>query len=210
LSIILIVEETSLDSAASSDSAVAAGTVSHDDGVELKPSEETDTANTTPKSGDRVSSPRKVMRIANMLKQLLEEVQSTSLDQPAREMLAEVYSASVKELVTHLSPDLQDELRSLKLPLEEDVDGTALTSRISNADGVLRIALAQLVGWLEGLMAGIQSALGTQNPAGIPGILAAVLPGNAAQAMASSMTKPKALSNSDNPDNPDTQPGQYL
>jgi len=105
-------------------------------------------------SGERISSPRKVMRIGAMLKQLLDEIRSTPLDQTSREKLAEVHDASVKELCACLSPDLQDELKDLTLPFSnEGAEGAELT------DVELRIAQAQLVGWLEGLLHGIQTAL---------------------------------------------------
>jgi len=105
-------------------------------------------------AGERISSPRKVMRIGAMLKQLLEEIRTTPLDETSREKLAEVHDASIKELCACLSPDLQDELKDLTLPFSnEEVDGSDLT------DVELRIAQAQLVGWLEGLLHGIQTAL---------------------------------------------------
>lgn len=105
-------------------------------------------------AGERISSPRKVMRIQTMLKQLLDEIRSTPLDQTSREKLAEVHDAAVKELCECLSPDLQDELKDLTLPFAHvDADGAEPT------DVELRIAQAQLVGWLEGLMHGIQTAL---------------------------------------------------
>lgn len=105
-------------------------------------------------TGERISSPRKVMRIGAMLKQLLDEIRSTPLDQTSREKLAEVHDASVKELCACLSPDLQDELKDLTLPFSNEAsEGGELT------DVELRIAQAQLVGWLEGLLHGIQTAL---------------------------------------------------
>jgi hypothetical protein len=100
-----------------------------------------------------VTEPAKVMRIGSMVKQLLEEVRQAPLDQGARERLAEIYERSVTELAEALSPDLQEELRSLALPFEDDEVPT---------DGELRIAQAQLVGWLEGLFHGIQATLFAQ------------------------------------------------
>ena len=100
-----------------------------------------------------VTEPAKVMRIGSMVKQLLEEVRAAPLDDASRERLAEVYERSVTELSEALSPDLQDELRMLALPFEDD----AVPS-----DAELRIAQAQLVGWLEGLFHGIQATLFAQ------------------------------------------------
>jgi len=103
--------------------------------------------------GDSVTEPAKVMRIGSMVKQLLEEVRSTDLDEASRERLAEVYERSVVELSDALSPDLQEELRTLSLPFDHD-------EVPSGAE--LRVAKAQLVGWLEGLFHGIQASLMAQ------------------------------------------------
>ena len=100
-----------------------------------------------------VTEPAKVMRIGSMVKQLLEEVRQAPLDSRSRERLAEVYERSVTELAEALSPDLQDELRSLALPFDEGE---------VPSDGELRVAQAQLVGWLEGLFHGIQATLFAQ------------------------------------------------
>ena len=103
-----------------------------------------------------ITEPAKVMRIGSMVKQLLEEVRQTPLDEPSRERLAEIYERSVVELTHALSPDLQEELRMLALPFDEDEVPT---------DAELRIAKAQLVGWLEGLFHGIQASLVAQQMA---------------------------------------------
>jgi hypothetical protein len=100
-----------------------------------------------------VTEPAKVMRIGSMVKQLLDEVRQAPLDEASRERLAEVYERSVTELAEALSPDLQEELRSLALPFGDD----AVPS-----EAELRIAQAQLVGWLEGLFHGIQATLFAQ------------------------------------------------
>jgi hypothetical protein len=100
-----------------------------------------------------VTEPAKVMRIGSMVKQLLEEVRQAPLDEASRERLAEIYERSVVELSDALSPDLQEELRTLALPFGDDQVPT---------DGELRIAQAQLVGWLEGLFHGIQATLFAQ------------------------------------------------
>jgi hypothetical protein len=104
-------------------------------------------------SEESVTSPAKVMRIGSMVKQLLEEVRTTALDEASRERLAEIYERSVTELSEALSPDLRDELRSLALPFD---DGEI------PSEAELRIAKAQLVGWLEGLFHGIQATLMAQ------------------------------------------------
>jgi hypothetical protein len=119
------------------------------DAPEHHPSEPTE--DETPQGA--VTEPAKVMRIGSMVKQLLEEVRSAPLDEASRERLAEVYERSVTELAEALSPDLQDELRMLALPFDDDV---------VPSDAELRIAQAQLVGWLEGLFHGIQATLFAQ------------------------------------------------
>lgn len=100
-----------------------------------------------------ITEPGKVMRIGSMVKQLLEEVRAADLDEASRERLAEVYERSIVELSEALSPDLQEELRTLSLPFEED--GVP-------SEAELRVAKAQLVGWLEGLFHGIQASLMAQ------------------------------------------------
>jgi hypothetical protein len=101
-----------------------------------------------------VSSPAKVMRIGTMVKQLLEEVRDTELDEKGRQRLAEIHRRSIDELEDGLSKELIDELERLNLPFDSD-DGPPTTSE-------LRIAQAQLVGWLEGLFHGIQTAIAAQ------------------------------------------------
>jgi hypothetical protein len=103
--------------------------------------------------GETVEQPAKVMRIGSMIKQLLEEVRHAPLDEASRSRLREVYETSVQELSGGLSPDLRDELSRLTLPF--NADGIP-------SEGELRIAQAQLVGWLEGLFHGIQATLFAQ------------------------------------------------
>ncbi|ALO65204.1 hypothetical protein AS189_00255 [Arthrobacter alpinus] len=100
-----------------------------------------------------VDQPAKVMRIGTMIKQLLDEVKSAPLDDAARTRLAEIHQASIAELEDGLAPELVAELHRLSLPFSE-------TKAPSDAE--LRIAQAQLVGWLEGLFHGIQTALAAQ------------------------------------------------
>jgi hypothetical protein len=102
---------------------------------------------------ETITEPAKVMRIGSMVKQLLDEAHATTLDEPSRERLAEIYERSIIELSEALSPDLQEELRMLALPFHE---GTV------PSEAELRVAKAQLVGWLEGLFHGIQATLFAQ------------------------------------------------
>ena len=102
-----------------------------------------------------VHSPAKVLRIGSMIKQLLEEVRRAPLDEAGRGRLREIYETSVSELADGLSDDLRDELARLSLPFSE---GTP-------SEAELRIAQAQLVGWLEGLFHGIQATLFAQQMA---------------------------------------------
>lgn len=115
----------------------------------------------TPPDGDKpeivesVDRPAKVMRVGSMIKQLLEEVRTANLDEPSRARLREIYELSVRELAGALSPDLRDELERLTLPFDEGVP----------SESELRVAKAQLVGWLEGLFHGIQATLFAQHVA---------------------------------------------
>jgi len=102
---------------------------------------------------ESIESPAKVMRVGSMVKQLLDEVRAAPLDERSRERMAEIYRTSVETLAEALSPDLQAELRSLAPPFEP---GTVPT------EAELRVAQAQLVGWLEGLFHGIQATLFAQ------------------------------------------------
>ncbi|WP_079090827.1 proteasome activator protein Bpa [Mycobacterium tuberculosis] len=105
---------------------------------------------------DLVEQPAKVMRIGTMIKQLLEEVRAAPLDEASRNRLRDIHATSIRELEDGLAPELREELARLTLPFNED----AVPS-----DAELRIAQAQLVGWLEGLFHGIQTALFAQQMA---------------------------------------------
>lgn len=105
---------------------------------------------------DLVEQPAKVMRVGSMIKQLLEEVRSAPLDEASRARLKEIHARSITELEDGLAPELVEELDRLSLPFGEDSTPT---------DAELRIAQAQLVGWLEGLFHGIQTALFAQQMA---------------------------------------------
>ena len=104
---------------------------------------------------DLVEHPAKVMRIGSMVKQLLEEVRSAPLDDKGRARLAEIHARSIGELKDGLAPELVDELERIALPFTDEAP----------SDAELRIAQAQLVGWLEGLFHGIQTALVAQQMA---------------------------------------------
>ncbi|HTW99439.1 MAG TPA: bacterial proteasome activator family protein [Acidimicrobiales bacterium] len=104
---------------------------------------------------EAVEHPAKVMRIGSMIRQLLDEVRQAPLDSASRQRLKDVYERSLRELGDGLSPDLRDELDRLTLPFGE----------AEPSDAELRIAQAQLVGWLEGLFHGIQATLFAQQMA---------------------------------------------
>ena len=104
---------------------------------------------------DMVEQPAKVMRIGTMIKQLLEEVRAAPLDEASRSRLKEIHQNSIKELEQGLAPELRDELHRLSLPFSDSTP----------SDAELRIAQAQLVGWLEGVFHGIQTALFAQQMA---------------------------------------------
>jgi hypothetical protein len=103
-----------------------------------------------------IEEPAKVMRIGSMIKQLLEEVRSAPLDEAGRARLAGIHERSLKELEKGLAPELVEELRSMALPFDDSS---------TPSDSELRIAQAQLVGWLEGLFHGIQTVLFAQQMA---------------------------------------------
>ena len=104
----------------------------------------------------QVEQPAKVMRIGTMIKQLLEEVRVAPLDDAGRARLKQIHERSIRELEDGLAPELREELERLTLPFDEDH---------VPSEAELRIAQAQLVGWLEGLFHGIQTALFAQQMA---------------------------------------------
>jgi hypothetical protein len=105
---------------------------------------------------DLVDEPAKVMRIGTMIRQLLEEVKAAPLDDAARGRLAEIHERSIRELEDGLAPELVAELERISLPFPDNA---------TPSDAELRIAQAQLVGWLEGLFHGIQTAIAAQHAA---------------------------------------------
>lgn len=162
---------------------------------------------------DLVDEPAKVMRIGTMLKQLLDEVKSAPLDDAARIRLAEIHERSIKELEDGLAPELVQELERIHLPFTEN--GTP-------SDAELRIAQAQLVGWLEGLFHGIQTAIAAQHAAREhaaaqmqlrqlpPGTMIApgVIIGENGEPQRAAEPRPGA--DPAQPADPDHGPGQYL
>ena len=106
--------------------------------------------------GETIESPAKVLRIGAMTKELLEEVRRSPMDEAGRSRLRDIYETSVRELAGSLSVDLRDELARLSSPFEDSATPT---------EAELRVAQAQLVGWLEGLFHGIQAALFSQQMA---------------------------------------------
>ena len=135
------------------------------DGMGVAPSEDRDGDDAQPgrdrnehertNPADLVEEPAKVMRIGSMIKQLLEEVRNAPLDEAGRRRLADIHHRSIEELKDGLAPELVSELDRIALPFGDD----------SPSDAELRIAQAQLVGWLEGLFHGIQTALVAQQMA---------------------------------------------
>ena len=104
---------------------------------------------------ESIEQPAKLLRIGSMVKQLLEEVRLAPLDEASRERLREIYAQSIRELAEGLSPDLAAELDRVSIPFDSPTP----------SDAELRIAHAQLVGWLEGLFHGIQATLVAQQVA---------------------------------------------
>jgi hypothetical protein len=118
-------------------------------------SEESETSRERPVT-EMIEQPAKVMRVGNMIRQLLEEVRAAPLDEKSRARLKEIHSSSIKELEDGLAPELVEELERLSLPFAEDE---------VPSEAEIRIAQAQLVGWLEGLFHGIQTTLFAQQMA---------------------------------------------
>jgi hypothetical protein len=114
-----------------------------------------DDGEATDENTDFISQPAKVMRIGSMVKTLLDEARSAPLDEAGRGRLREIYETSISELASALSPDLSGELARMAPPFVEGVP----------TESELRIAQAQLVGWLEGLFHGIQASLFAQQAA---------------------------------------------
>jgi hypothetical protein len=135
---------------------------------------------------ESVASPAKVLRIGSMTKELLEEVRRAPLDEAGRGRLRDIYETSVRELAEGLSPDLRDELGRLSSPFSESTP----------SDAELRIAQAQLVGWLEGLFHGIQAALFSQQMA--------------AQAQLQQIRRPGLPPGIPDQGDPAARPGTYL
>ncbi len=101
---------------------------------------------------EQVARPTKLIRIAAMVRALLDEARRAPLDDAGRRSLKEIHERSIHELEEILSPDLRQELSDVTLPFSSDTP----------SESELRIAQAQLVGWLEGLFHGIQATLFTQ------------------------------------------------
>ena len=141
-----------------------------------------------PALSEMVEQPAKVMRIGTMIKQLLEEVRAAPLDEASRNRLRDIHAASIRELEEGLAPELREELERITLPFTEGE---------TPSDAELRIAQAQLVGWLEGVFHGIQTALFAQQMA--------------ARAQLEDMRR-KALPGGQHPGQQDARPGggQYL
>jgi hypothetical protein len=99
-----------------------------------------------------VTQPTKLIRIASMTRAMLEEARQVTLDEVGRERLANVHAKSIEELKEVLSPELQDEFNEIMIPLNKE----------QSSESELRVAQAQLIGWLEGLFHGIQASLWTQ------------------------------------------------
>jgi hypothetical protein len=116
------------------------------------PGPDGDTSATGPDENEQVTRPTKLIRIASMVRTMLEEVRRAPLDDAGRRRLREIHEKSLQELESVLSPELQKELEEVVLPFTSDAP----------SESELRLAQAQLVGWLEGLFHGIQATLFTQ------------------------------------------------
>ncbi|HVF05319.1 MAG TPA: bacterial proteasome activator family protein [Frankiaceae bacterium] len=129
---------------------------SQPDIVVIQPSDADADGGDLARMSELVEQPAKVMRIGTMVKQLLDEVRAAPLDEASRLRLRDIHQRSIKELEGGLAPELREELERITLPFTGDE---------VPSDAELRIAQAQLVGWLEGLFHGIQTALFAQQMA---------------------------------------------
>jgi len=149
-------------------------------------------------SGESIEQPAKVMRMGAMMRQLLEELREAELDESSRDRLREIYETSVRELGSALSPDLRDELGRLALPFSDDE---------IPSDAELRVAEAQLVGWLEGLVQGIQATLFAQQMAAqqqLQNMRGQLPPGHVGTGT------PQQPGQPGQPGDPEARPGTYL
>jgi len=146
--------------------------------------------------GEFIEQPAKVMRVGSMLRQLLDELKEVTLDEGSRDRMREIYDSSVQELGSALSPDLSDELNRITLPFGDEE---------TPSEAELRVAQAQLVGWLEGLIQGIQATLFAQQMAAQQQ-LANMRSGGALLAGSSGQT----LDGEDSNEDSQNRPGTYL
>ncbi len=164
-------------------------------------------AETTPvpaddKPDEYIQEPAKVMRVGAMLRQLLEELREATLDESSRDRLRDIYETSLVELGSALSPDLQAELDRITLPFDDD----AVPS-----EAELHVAKAQLVGWLEGLIQGIQATLFAQQMAAqqqLANMRGQIGPGGQPAPPGRPMAPPGQPQMP--AENPDNRPGTYL
>ncbi|MEM7288558.1 MAG: proteasome activator [Actinomycetota bacterium] len=153
------------------------------------------------KPDEYIEEPAKVMRVGAMLRQLLDELREATLDESSRDRLRDIYETSIQELGSALSPDLQAELDRITLPFDDET---------VPSEAELRVAEAQLVGWLEGLIQGIQATLFAQQMAAqqqLANMRGQIGPGGApgGRPMPPQQGQPQMPS-----ENPDNRPGTYL
>jgi hypothetical protein len=153
---------------------------------------------------EMVEQPAKVMRIGSMIRQLLDEVKAAPLDEKSRARLKEIHKSSIKELEDGLAPELVEELERLSLPFAEDE---------VPSEAELRVAQAQLVGWLEGLFHGIQTTLFAQQMAAraqLEQMRRALPPGMVPGQMVPGQMVPGQMPGAGGDDSPQRGSGPYL
>jgi len=148
-----------------------------------------------------IEEPAKVMRVGAMLRQLLEELREATLDEGSRDRLREIYETSLAELGSALSPDLRDELDRITLPFDDDE---------IPSESELRVAEAQLVGWLEGLIQGIQATLFAQQMAAQQQLANMRGQGQLTAGRPPGPGGPGQPMPAPGPDSPEARPGTYL
>ena len=167
------------------------------DEAEVVPAEEA--GEKRERSSEFIEEPAKVMRVGAMLRQLLEELREATLDEGSRDRLRDIYETSLHELGSALSPDLRDELDRITLPFNDDE---------IPSEAELRVAEAQLVGWLEGLIQGIQATLFAQQMAAQQQL--ANMRGQLPPGARPGPVPPQAPHAGPPPDGTEPRPGTYL
>jgi len=116
----------------------------------------TDTPEAPSQPEPAISDPAKLIRLGTMLQTLMAEVRNADTDVESRKLLARIHNETMEELATVLSSDLMDELSEFTNCCDDEGVPT---------EAEIRVAQAQLVGWLQGLLQGLQASMAAQQTA---------------------------------------------